>query len=66
MECDNGHGMDLAAAPAGMMVSASFATLSQSFGQMKAFDKTQIVNIQWQVAQALPFDFTIDDVVFTP
>ena len=66
MECDNGHGMDLAAAPSGMTVTATFATLSQAFGQMKPFDKTQIVNIQWQVAQALAFDFTIDDVAFVP
>ncbi|HEX6765285.1 MAG TPA: hypothetical protein VF103_07395, partial [Polyangiaceae bacterium] len=66
MECDNGHGMDLAAAPAGMTISVPFTMLSQAFGQMKPFDKTKIVNIQWQVANALAFDFTIDDVVFTP
>ena len=66
MECDNGHGLDLAAAPAGMVMTVPFSMLSQSFGQMKPFDKTAIVNIQWQVAQALAFDFTIDDVAFTP
>jgi hypothetical protein len=65
-ECDNGHGMDLMAAPAGMTVMAPFTGLSQAFGQMIAFNKAQIVNIQWQVAQALAFDFTIDDVSFTP
>jgi hypothetical protein len=65
-ECDNGHGADLAAAPAGMTTSVTFATLTQAFGQMKAFDKTQIVNIQWQVPQGMAFDFTIDDVAFTP
>jgi hypothetical protein len=65
-ECDNGHGADLAAAPAGMATSVTFATLSQAFGQMIAFDKTKIVNIQWQVAQGMAFDFTIDDVAFTP
>jgi hypothetical protein len=66
MECDNGHGMDLAAAPAGMMTSVSFATLNQVFGQMKPFNKAHIVNIQWQVIQGMAFDFTIDDVAFTP
>jgi hypothetical protein len=66
MECDNGHGLDLDPAPAGMTISVPFTMLSQSFGQMIAFNKAQIVNIQWQVAQALPFDFTIDDVSFTP
>jgi hypothetical protein len=58
--------MDLMEAPAGMTISVPFTGLSQSFGQMIAFNKAQIVNIQWQVAQALPFDFTIDDVSFTP
>jgi len=72
MECDNGHGLDLPASPAGTVATVSFTPgatpngLTQVFGQMKAFDKTQIVNIQWQVAQALAFDFTIDDVQFTP
>jgi hypothetical protein len=66
MECDNGHGMDLMPNPTGAVIMVPFTGLSQSFGQMKAFDKTQIVNIQWQVAQALAFDFTIDDVMFTP
>jgi hypothetical protein len=71
MECDNGHGRDLPAAPSGMVATVSFAPgatdgLTQVFGQMKAFDKTKIVNIQWQVAQGMAFDFTIDDVAFTP
>jgi len=66
MECDNGHGLDLPANPTGTVMNVPFTMLSQSFGQMKAFDKTQIVNIQWQVAQGLAFDFTIDDVAFTP
>ena len=71
MECDNGHFRLLDPAPSGMVATVSFmpgATngLIQDFGQMKAFDKTQIVNIQWQVAQALAFDFTVDDVQFTP
>jgi hypothetical protein len=65
-ECDNGHGMDLPMNAAGGVISVPFTMLSQSFGQMIAFNKAQIVNIQWQVAQALPFDFTIDDVTFTP
>jgi hypothetical protein len=71
MECDNGHGLDLAASPAGMVTTVSFTAgatngLTQAFGQMKAFDKSQIVNIQWQVPQGMAFDFTIDDVAFTP
>jgi hypothetical protein len=66
MECDNGHGYDLTASPAGTIAMVPFTMLSQAFGQLKAFDKTQIVNIQWQVAQGMAFDFTIDDVAFTP
>jgi hypothetical protein len=66
MECDNGHGLDLLANPTGGMISVPFTMLSQSFGQMKPFDKTAIVNIQWQVANGMAFDFTIDDVMFTP
>jgi hypothetical protein len=66
MECDNGHGLDLPANTAGGMMAVPFTMLSQSFGQMKPFDKTAIVNIQWQVANGMAFDFTIDDVMFTP
>ncbi len=67
--CYNHHGVDLAAAPSGMTVTQTFATLSQAYGTMRAFDKTQIINIQFQAAQTVTttgFDITVDDLAFTP
>ena len=67
--CFNHHGMDLGAAPSGMAVSATFTTLSQVYGTNRAFMKNQILNIQFQANQeatAAGFDFTVDDLVFTP
>jgi hypothetical protein len=65
MECDHPHGADLPAS-AGRVVSISFNYLFQAFGQMKSFDKSQLVYVELQVAQGQPFDFTVDNLAFVP
>lgn len=67
--CYNHHGMDLAAAPSGMTVTAQFTTLSQAYGTNRPFMKNQILNIQFQASNmvtATGFDITVDDLAFTP
>jgi hypothetical protein len=65
--CYNYHGALLAAAPSGALASLEFSTLTQEFGAMRMFDKTELVNIEFQVNQiAQPFDVTVDDVAFFP
>jgi hypothetical protein len=66
MECDNPHGADVPASASGRAVSIPFNSLSQTFGQMKAFDKSQLVLVEFQVAQGTGFDFTVDNVAFVP
>lgn len=48
-------------------ITFSAATFAQEgFGTKAAFDKTKVLGMQFQVAKDLKFDFSIDDITFTP
>jgi hypothetical protein len=44
--------------------TAATATFGQNFGTAVPFDKSKIMAMQFQVAQGVKFDFSIDDITF--
>jgi hypothetical protein len=67
-ECDNGHGASLPASATGSVVAVPFTLLSQEFGQLRAFDRSKLVYVEFQfgISTGTTFDLTIDNVLFIP
>lgn len=67
-DCYDHHGKVLLAAPAGMEITIPFNMLDQEWTPtMTQFDKTQILNFQWQIKKedGATFDITVDNIEFT-
>jgi hypothetical protein len=66
--CDDHYGLTIALTSAWKEVTLDFAGatfMQEGWGVPKvAFDSKNIIAMQFQVAKALPFDFSIDDVTF--
>jgi hypothetical protein len=64
--CDDHYGLTTAAlTTTWKQFTLDFATFTQEgWGTKAAFDAKSVIAMQFQVAKALPFDFSIDDVTF--
>jgi hypothetical protein len=65
LECSNAHGKDFTPG-AWQLIEVPFATLTQQeyWGQPAAFDKSKLLQVQFQIAQEITFDIAVDDLEF--